>query len=60
MISLNNGEGWKFKTENRELSIEKGIYLGTKNRIINNENILISGMTNGENQTIGWSLEKIS
>jgi len=60
LISLNNGEGWKFKTENRELSIEKGIYLGTKNRIINNENILISGMTNGENQTIGWSLEKIS
>ena len=31
-----------------------------KNKIIENENIFISGMTNGENQTIKWRFEKIS
>jgi len=40
--------------------IEKGIYLGNRNKIIENENIFISGMTNGEDQIIKWSFEKIS
>jgi uncharacterized heparinase superfamily protein len=60
LLSLKNGEGWKFNCHNRDILIEKGIYLGNKNRIIENENIYISGMTNGENQKIEWNFEKIS
>ena len=60
LLSLKNGEGWKFNCNNKEVFIEKGIYLGNKNRIIENENIYISGMTNGENQKIEWNFEKIS
>jgi len=59
-LSLKNGEGWKFSCHNKEVLIEKGIYLGNKNKIIENENIYILGMTNGENQIIEWSFEKIS
>ena len=60
LLSLKNGEGWKFSCHNKEVLIEKGIYLGNKNKIIENENIYILGMTNGENQIIEWSFEKIS
>ena len=60
LLSLKNGEGWKFSCHNKEVLIEKGIYLGNKNKIIENENIYILGMTNGENQIIKWSFEKIS
>ena len=60
LLSLKNGEGWKFSCNNKEVLIEKGIYLGNKNKVTENENIYISGMTNGENQVIEWSFEKIS
>ena len=60
LLSLRNGEGWKFSCHNKEVLIEKGIYLGKKNKIIENENIFISGMTNGKDQIIEWSFEKIS
>jgi len=60
LLSLKNGEGWKFNCQNKEVLIEKGIYLGNKNKVVENENIYISGMTNGENQIIEWSFEKIS
>jgi uncharacterized heparinase superfamily protein len=60
LLSLKNGEGWKFSCNNKEVSIEKGIYLGNKDKVTENENIYISGMTNGENQIIKWSFEKIS
>ena len=59
-MSLINGEGWKFSCNNKEVLIEKGIYLGNKNKIIENENICILDMTDGENQMIEWSFEKIS
>ena len=60
LLSLKNGEGWKFSCDDKKVIIEKGIYLGNKNKIIESENICILGMTNGENQIIRWSLEKIS
>ena len=60
LLSLKNGEGWKFSCNNKEVLIEKGIYLGNKNKVTENENIYIPGMTNGENQIIEWSFEKIS
>ena len=60
LLSLKNGGGWKFSCHNKEVLIEKGIYLGNKNKVTENENIYISGMTNGENQIIEWSFERIS
>lgn len=60
LLSLKNGEGWQFSCKNKEVLIEKGIYLGNKNKVIENENIYISGETNGENKIIEWSIEKIS
>jgi len=60
LLSLINGEGWKFNCMDMELLIEKGIYLGNKSKVVENENICISGMTLGENQTINWSIERIS
>ena len=60
LLSLINGDGWKFICLDHKLTIEKGIYLGNKNKVKDNENIFIYGMTNKENQTIKWSFEKVS
>ena len=60
LLSLRNNEGWKFSCYNKEVLIQKGIYLGNKNKIMENENIYISDMTNGEDQIIEWKFEKIS
>ena len=54
-----NGDGWKFNSNNNPININNGIYFGKKNSISNNQNILISGMTNGENQTIKWEITKL-
>ena len=35
------------------------LYFGKKNSFIDNQNIFISGMTNTENQTINWEINKI-
>tara|TARA_B100001765_G_C19498804_1_gene338139 strand:+ start:230 stop:1600 length:1371 start_codon:yes stop_codon:yes gene_type:complete len=60
LLSLTNGDGWKFSCFNYEPTIEKGIFWGNMNKIKDNENIYISGMTNKINQTIEWSFKKVS
>jgi uncharacterized heparinase superfamily protein len=54
-----DGDGWKFNCDNRAIDIDKGLYFGKKNSFINNQNIFISGMTHGENQTIKWEITKL-
>jgi uncharacterized heparinase superfamily protein len=54
-----NGEGWKFQSNDNNINIENGLYFGKKNFFINNQNIIISGMTNGKNQTIKWEINKL-
>jgi len=54
-----DGEGWKFNCANNNMSIDTGLYFGKKNSFVNNQNIVISGMTNDENQTIKWQITKI-
>ena len=54
-----NGEGWKFNSDNNEMNIDNGLYLGKKDSFLDNQNIVISGMTNDENQTIKWEITKI-
>ena len=54
-----DGEGWKFNSDNNNLNIDNGLYFGKKNSFVNNQNIVISGMTNDENQTIKWEITKL-
>ena len=54
-----NGEGWKFNSDNNTMNIDKGLYFGKKNSFVDNQNIVISGMTNDENQTIKWEITKL-
>jgi uncharacterized heparinase superfamily protein len=54
-----DGEGWKFNSDNNNMGIDNGLYFGRKNSFVDNQNIVISGMTNDENQTIKWEITKI-
>ena len=54
-----DGEGWKFNSDNNNMNIDNGLYFGRKDSFIDNQNILISGMTNDENQTIKWEIIKL-
>jgi len=54
-----DGEGWKFSSDNNNMNIDNGLYFGRKDSFIDNQNILISGMTNDENQTIKWEIIKL-
>ena len=54
-----DGEGWKFNSYTNAIDIDNGLYFGKKNSFINNQNIVISGMTNNENQTIKWEITKL-
>jgi uncharacterized heparinase superfamily protein len=54
-----DGEGWKFNSDNNNMSIDNGLYFGRKDLFIDNQNIVISGMTNQANQTIKWEITKL-
>ena len=54
-----DGEGWKFNSESNNINIDNGLYFGKKNSFTDNQNILISGMTNYENHTIKWEITKL-
>ena len=60
LISLENGEGWIFKSENEKIYIEKSLFFGEKKNILNCENIAIVGSTKNIDKSINWSLKKIS
>ena len=53
------GEGWKFNSDNNNINIDNGLYFGRKDSFVDNQNIVISGMTNDENQTIKWEITKL-
>ena len=54
-----DGEGWKFNSNNNNINIDNGLYFGKKNSFVDNQNIVISGMTNDINQTIRWEIKKL-
>jgi uncharacterized heparinase superfamily protein len=60
LISLSNGEGWTLQSETNSFEIEKNIFLGNKNRIINNESISIAGEITKEIISIKWAIERVS
>ena len=54
-----DGEGWKFNSDNNNMNIDNGLYFGKKDFFTDNQNIVISGMTNDENQTIKWEITRL-
>ena len=54
-----NGEGWKFNSDHSDMNIDNGLYFGRKDSFVENKNIVISGMTNDQNQTIKWEITKL-
>ena len=60
LISLSNGEGWVLLSETNNFEIEKNIFLGNKNKIINNESVSISGNINKEIISIKWEIERVN
>ena len=60
LISLPNADGWSLLSKTNNFEIEKNIFLGNKNRIINNESISISGKIIEETTLIKWIIEKIN
>ena len=60
LISLSNGEGWLLHSETNDLEIEKNIFLGNKNKIINNESVSISGNISEEIISVKWEIERVS
>jgi len=60
LISLSNGEGWLLQSKTNDFEIEKNIFLGNKNKIINNESVSISGNISEEIILIKWEIERVS
>ena len=52
-------EGWKFTCNNYKISINNGLYFGKKNLYTDNQNILVSGISNQKFENIEWELKKI-
>ena len=60
LISLSNGEGWLLLSKTNNFQIEKSIFFGNKNKIINNETVSISGNVNEEIISIEWEINKVT
>ena len=60
LISLPNREGWSLLSETNNFNIEKNIFLGNKNKIINNECVFISGNIDKEIVSVRWKIERVS
>ena len=60
LISLSNRESWLLQSKTNDFKIEKSIFFGNKNKIINNETISISGNISEEVISIKWIIERVS
>ncbi len=60
LISLSNGEGWLIESETNDLRIEKNVFFGNKNKIINSESISISGKISQDVVSVKWTIERIN
>ena len=58
LISLPNGEGWLLQSQTNNFEIEKNIFLGNNNKIINNESVSIAGKVDKELVSVEWTIER--
>ena len=52
-------QGWKFTCDNYDINIDNGLYFGNKNSYTENQNVLITGISNNKVENIKWKIEKI-
>ena len=60
LISLSNGEGWILKSDDNDFNIDKNIFLGNKNKILNNESVYISGNITNTLVSLKWTIERVT
>ena len=58
LIELENS-GWRFFSNDGLIGVETGLYFGSKNKYVENQNIFISGITQNNEQLIEWQISKI-
>ena len=58
LIELENS-AWRFYSENASIDVETGLYFGNKNNYLENQNIVIFGSTEKNEQEIKWEIIKI-
>ena len=59
LLQINKNKSWMFSSENREINIEKSLFLGGS-KALNNQCIVIYGNTEDEDVNIEWKLKKAS
>ena len=59
ILSKRENKKHKNDLKNNKINIDNGLYFGKKDSFVDNKNIVISGMTNDENQTIKWEITKL-
>ena len=52
-------EGWKFSTEEHNISVETGLYFGKKDSFTENKNIYVNGEITKEREIIKWEIKRI-
>ena len=57
LLQIDKKKSWVFLTEDLDLKIEKGIFLGRR-KVLNNHCIVIYGNTSNLNNNIKWELKK--
>ena len=57
LLQISKNKSWIFLSENQDLQIEKGLFLG-RNKVLNNHCIVIYGNTKNQNTDIKWELRK--
>ena len=57
LLQISKNKSWIFLTDDQDLQIEKGLFLG-RNKVLNNNCIVIYGNTKSESIDIKWELKK--
>ena len=57
-MQIDKKKSWVLESENQNLEIEKGLFLG-RNKVLNNNCVVIYGNTNNQNISVKWELKKI-
>ena len=58
LLQIDKKKSWVLESENQNLEIEKGLFLG-RNKVLNNNCVVIYGNTNNQNISVKWELKKI-
>ncbi len=57
LLQIDKKNSWVFESENADVQIEKSLFFA-KNKILNNNCIVIYGKTNNDNTNVKWKIKK--